>query len=61
VRRARGVLTVPRGEWFFCKYTRGSWETVEKWPGCAEASNRYGFGRAGTRVEEVFAWRDVCE
>lgn len=58
---ARGTLTVPRGTWFFYKYARGGWETVEKWPGCAEASNRYGFGRVGVRRDTVFEWRDVCE
>ncbi len=52
---------MPRGAWFFYKYARGGWETVEKWPGCVEASNRYGFGRAGVRRDTVFEWRDVCE
>jgi alpha-glucosidase len=60
-RRARGTLHVPRGAWFFYKFTRGSWETVEKWPGCLEAENRYGFGRAGLREDRVWEWRDICE
>ncbi|UJR85835.1 TIM-barrel domain-containing protein [Sandaracinus amylolyticus] len=58
---ARGTLRVGRGEWFEYKYTRGAWESVEKWPGCVEATNRYGFGRAGVRRDRVFEWRDVCE
>ncbi len=58
---ATGALSVPRGEWFYYKYTRGSWGTVEKWPGCVEASNRYGFGAAHPeRRDEVFAWADLC-
>ncbi|AKF10761.1 TIM-barrel domain-containing protein [Sandaracinus amylolyticus] len=58
---ARGTLRVGRGEWFEYKYTRGTWDTVEKWPGCVEATNRYGLGRAGVRRDRVFEWRDVCE
>jgi alpha-glucosidase len=59
--KAAGVLAVPRGEWFFFKFTRGDWTTVEKWPQCAEASNRYGFGAAHpVRSETVWAWRDQC-
>jgi alpha-glucosidase len=58
---ARGLVSVPRGEWFWYKYTRGDWETVEKWPGCAEATNRYGFGAAHpTRKDTVYVWRDWC-
>ncbi len=58
---ASGAITVPRGEWFFYKYTRGDWNTVEKWPDCAEAGNRYRFGAAPeTQVDTVFGWRDWC-
>ncbi len=58
---ARGTVAVPRGEWFFYKYTRGNWDTVEKWPDCAEADNRYRFGDATARqVDTVFGWRDWC-
>ena len=58
---AEGVFEVPRGEWFFYKYTRGDWDTVEKWPACEEADDRYGFGRAHPdRLDEVFGWRDWC-
>ena len=54
-------LEVPRGEWFFYKYTRGDWETVEKWSGCEEADDRYGFGQAHPgRDDVVYAWRDWC-
>jgi alpha-glucosidase len=58
---ARGTIEVPRGEWYFWKFTRGSWETVEKYPACEEARDRYALGRAGSRLETVWAWRDVCE
>jgi alpha-glucosidase len=35
---------------------------VEKWPGCVEATNRYGFGSAHPeRRDTVWAWRDLCE
>lgn len=58
---ATGTLLVPRGEWFFYKYTRGGWPTVEKWPGCQEATNRYAFGRTHPVKEDtVFAWADQC-
>ncbi len=58
---ARGVITVPRGEWFFYKYTRGDWGTVERYPDCSEASNRYGFGAAyPVRFDRVWTWRDRC-
>jgi len=58
---ATGTLEVPRGQWFFLKYTRGDWCTVEKWPDCEEASNRYAYGKAGERQDTVFGWRDWCE
>jgi len=58
---AVGQVQVPRGEWFFYKFTRGDWETVEKWPGCQEADNRYGFGAAHpVREDHVDVWRDRC-
>ncbi len=58
---ARGMVAVPRGEWFYYKYTRGDWATVEKWPGCVEATNRYGFGAAHPRrVDDVYQWADQC-
>ncbi|MHB8876368.1 MAG: glycoside hydrolase family 31 protein [Myxococcaceae bacterium] len=58
---ASGTLLVPRGEWVFYKYTRGDWSTVEKWPGCAEASNRYEQGKAHPVKEDVvWAWADGC-
>ena len=58
---ATGTIAVPRGQWFFLKYTRGDWCTVEKWPDCAEASDRYAYGSAGEREDTVFGWRDWCE
>ena len=55
------MVAVPRGEWFYYKYTRGNWATVEKWPGCVEATNRYGFGAAHPlREETVYQWADQC-
>lgn len=58
---AVGQAEVPRGTWFEYKYSRGSWDTVEKWGGCAEAANRYGFAAAHPlRDEQVTAWADRC-
>lgn len=57
---ARGMVEAPRGRWYDFKFTRGGWETVEKWPGCVEALNRYAFGEGRLRRETVYAWRDVC-
>ena len=58
---AEGDVLVPRGEWFEYKYTRGGWETVEKWPGCEEATNRYSLGAAHpSKYDTVYAWRDWC-
>ncbi|MBI5538267.1 MAG: DUF5110 domain-containing protein [Deltaproteobacteria bacterium] len=59
--KAHGFVSLPRGEWFFYKFTRGDWDTVEKWPGCVEATNRYGFASAHpVRKDTVFTWRDWC-
>lgn len=52
---------MPRGEWFHYKYSRGDWCTVEKWPDCEEAEDRYAFGAPGTKDDVVFGWRDWCE
>jgi len=58
---ARGTVLVPRGEWFFYKFTRGDWDTVEKWPDCEEATNRYRFGAALlAQRDTVYGWRDWC-
>ena len=58
---ATGTAVVPRGQWFDYKYTRGDWSTVEKWPGCQEATNRYAFGAAHPgKVDTVFVWADGC-
>ncbi len=59
--RAEGLISVPRGAWFEYKYHRGDWDTVEKWPHCEEAQNRYGFGSAAPRRDRVFGWRDWCD
>ncbi|MEW5853318.1 MAG: TIM-barrel domain-containing protein [Myxococcota bacterium] len=60
--RAYGEVEVPRGQWFEYKYTRGAWETVEKWNGCLEATNRYAFGAAHPgKQDRVDVWRDRCE
>jgi len=56
---AEALVQVPRGEWFWYKYTRGGWDTVEKWAGCVEASNRYDFGAAHPdKVDTVALWAD---
>jgi len=58
---ASALVSVPRGEWVFYKYTRGDWSTVEKWPGCVEATNRYELGAAHPDKEDtVFGWADAC-
>ncbi|MDP2317057.1 MAG: glycoside hydrolase family 31 protein [Pseudomonadota bacterium] len=58
---AYGTIEVPRGEYLYYKYTRGSWDTVEKWPDCAEASNRYELGRATpVKADTVYGWADGC-
>lgn len=55
-------IEVPRDRWYEYKFTRGSWETVEKWPGCVESTNRYAYGGiAADRADEVWLWRDLCE
>jgi alpha-glucosidase len=59
---AEGQVKVPRGAWFDYKYTRGDWESVEKWEGCLEAENRYAFGRAWPVKEDtVQLWADHCQ
>lgn len=58
---ATGLVAVPRGQWLFYKYTRGGWDTVEKWPGCVEATNRYELGTAHPVKEDtVWEWADSC-
>jgi alpha-glucosidase len=52
---------VPRGKYLFYKYTRGSWASVEKYPACVEAENRYELGKAHPKkVDTVWAWADMC-
>ncbi|MCB9736085.1 MAG: hypothetical protein H6745_26155 [Deltaproteobacteria bacterium] len=59
---AGGVVMVPRGRWFEYKYSWGDWCTVEKWPGCEEAANRYAFGAARpVKEDRVFGWRAWCD
>lgn len=59
--QASGMVPVPRGDWVFYKYTRGDWTTVEKWPGCVEAANRYELGAAHPdKRDTVFMWADAC-
>ncbi|MDP2307334.1 MAG: glycoside hydrolase family 31 protein [Pseudomonadota bacterium] len=58
---AYGTIQVPRGEYLYYKYTRGDWDTVEKWPDCAEASDRYELGRATpVKADTVYGWADGC-
>ena len=59
--KAAGTFPVPRGKYLFYKFTRGDWTTVEKWPGCVEATNRYELGKAHPKKQDtVFAWADMC-
>jgi len=59
---AEGTVKVPRGAWFEYKYTRGDWESVEKWSDCLEADNRYAFGRAWpVKEDDVQLWADTCQ
>lgn len=59
--QARILLDVPRGTWIYYKYARGGWETVEKWPGCVEAENRYEQSRPGpVKQDVVWGWADGC-
>ncbi|MFH1530673.1 MAG: TIM-barrel domain-containing protein [Pseudomonadota bacterium] len=56
---AEALVAVPRGEWFWYKYTRGDWDTVEKWAGCEEAVDRYEFGAAHPdKQDSVGMWAD---
>lgn len=58
---ATGTILVPRGEWVEYKYTRGDWASVEKWPECVEAANRYELGAAHPIKEDrVWMWADQC-
>jgi len=58
---AEGTVALPRGQWFFYKYTRGDWTTVEKWAGCVEATNRYSYSDArNVFTDDVATWADQC-
>jgi len=58
---AVGDIEVPRGEWFDYKYTRGDWDTVEKYQDCTEAQNRYAFGGTPYLKQDTIAeWIDTC-
>jgi alpha-glucosidase len=57
----RFELVAPRGQWFHYKFTRGAWDSVEKWPGCVEATDRYAHGAAHPlKQDTVWAWADLC-
>ena len=59
---ALGEIPVPRGQWFEYKYTRGGWDSVEKWEGCKEAENRYHLGKAlPLKQDSVTQWADLCQ
>jgi hypothetical protein len=57
---ARGTVTAAPGEWIDYKYTRGSWDTVEKAGDCTERPNRAMLAGARTQVDRVRHWRDGC-
>ncbi|MDV3103661.1 alpha/beta hydrolase-fold protein [Thermococcus waiotapuensis] len=55
-------LTFPYGTVIEFKFTRGSWETVEKGPNGEEISNRrFVFTKADTYEFTVYNWRDYVE
>ncbi|HEX8682375.1 MAG TPA: alpha/beta hydrolase-fold protein [Ardenticatenaceae bacterium] len=59
---ASGTITVTEGETLEFKFTRGSWETVEKGPICEEIANRTAQAEAGGSIEAtVVKWADLCE
>jgi hypothetical protein len=58
--RVRGTVMVPRGAWLEYKFTRGSWETVEKVGTCGERANRHRVATSELRVDSVATWRDRC-
>jgi alpha-glucosidase len=57
---ARVTLTTSRGDWVDYKYTRGSWDTVEKAGDCTERPNRARLAGPRTQSDTVRAWRDGC-
>jgi alpha-glucosidase len=57
----RLTVTAPRGEWIDYKYTRGSWDTLEKAGDCSERPNRARLAGPRIQVDRVRAWRDGCQ
>ncbi len=58
---ATGTIKVERGKWFFYKFTRGTWQSVEKQSDCGNFANRYAQASAKTAVDvTVTAWADHC-
>jgi pullulanase len=58
------TLTFLEGEHLEYKYTRGSWDSVEKGPNCEEIPNRilnvvYGTNETMTTDDTVAKWRDI--
>ncbi|MFO0589145.1 MAG: glycoside hydrolase family 31 protein [Polyangiaceae bacterium] len=59
--KATATFAVPRGKYLYYKFARGGWSTVEKWPNCVEATNRYELGAAHpTKRDTVWMWADMC-
>jgi predicted alpha/beta superfamily hydrolase len=55
-------LTFPYGKVIQFKFTRGSWETVEKGPSGGEMPNRiFAFRNGGVKHFTVYNWRDFVE
>ena len=55
----RAAVLLSPGEPFEYKYTRGSWETVEKGAGGAELANRAALAEQGVKLEDsVATWAD---
>jgi hypothetical protein len=55
------TVTASRGDWIDYKYTRGSWDTVEKSGDCSERPNRATLAGPRTQVDRVRNWRDGCQ
>jgi enterochelin esterase-like enzyme len=60
--RATGSVTVAQGSAIEFKFTRGSWERVEKAGDCSELSNRMATAdESKTLTAEVANWADICQ
>jgi hypothetical protein len=58
---ARGTLAATPGDWIDYKYTRGSWDTVEKAGDCSERPDRARLAGPRIQIDRVRTWRDGCQ